>query len=170
MKRPCQRLLRICLLAGLIGATSCSRQPPDTAATSAAGAPLVKPQSADSARATEQIVTGEFAAGGAAATAYRATFRDGKLQRITEQHGDAASGQRAEYEFYGARLMKYSGGPVSGTAAGAAIELEFNLQGALVKARAGGANEVPAGQIDEIKTRAQLLRSHALALQATQAH
>jgi hypothetical protein len=67
------------------------------------------------------------------------------------------------YEFYGARLTRYSGQPLHGALT---VQLEFDLQG-VVASNAAGLSGI---DIEELETRAQLLRSHALAQQAARSH
>ena len=67
------------------------------------------------------------------------------------------------YEFYGARLTRYSGEQLLGPGA---TQLEFDLQGVLLSQPTA----LSSSDIEAIKSRGQLLRSHALAQQATRAH
>jgi hypothetical protein len=68
--------------------------------------------------------------------------------------------------FYEARLVKYSGDGI--TVAGHE-EVEFDLHGAIKRSQAG-TGAVASDEIGAIRNRAELLRSHALAKMATQAH
>ena len=102
-------------------------------------------------------------AAGIAAT-YEATFEEGERVRIAEQRADSRNG---EYEFRGARLLHYSGG---GLSSADAIELRFDLQGALTAREVGRGGTVPPEEISAIRERAQLLRSHALAQKTTRDH
>lgn len=121
--------------------------------------------SAPSAQAGDVLVSA-VAAGGIPAT-YRATFTDDQLRRIDETRtAGAATANENGYEFQGARLMSYTGAPLGG---GGAIEIRFNLQGAVMVSR-GASGEVTPEEIAAIRTRAQLLRSHALAQRATRTH
>lgn len=96
-------------------------------------------------------------------TEYSASFATNQLRVIAETR--EAGGRRApgRYEFYGARLTRYSGERL--LAAGTA-QLEFDLQGVLLSRP----TELSSSDVEAIKTRGQLLRSHALAQQATRTH
>jgi hypothetical protein len=96
-------------------------------------------------------------------TEYSAVFAANQLRAITETR--EAGGRRVpgRYEFYGARLTRYAGEQL--LAPGAA-ELAFDLQGVLLSQP----TELSSSAVAAIKTRGQLLRSHALAQQATRAH
>lgn len=96
-------------------------------------------------------------------TEYSATFAANQLRVITELR--AMSGRRApgRYEFHGARLTRYSGEQLHATAT---VELEFDLRGVLLSKQ----DTVPMSDVEAIKTRSQLLRSHALAQHATRMH
>jgi hypothetical protein len=107
-------------------------------------------------------LSGSINAAGIEAT-YEATFAKGEQVRIAEQRADSRKG---EYEFRGARLLHYSG---SGVSIPDAIELRFNLQGALELAKAGSGS-VPPEEISKIRERGALLRSHALAQKTTRDH
>ena len=72
----------------------------------------------------------------------------------------------AEYEFKGARLLRYSGAPIE---PGANVELRMDVNGKVLSAMAGSQSLSPE-QISKITSRAQLLRSHALAQAATRNH
>jgi hypothetical protein len=95
-------------------------------------------------------------------TQYSAGFSAAQLRYIAETR-DATGSVQGRYEFYGARLTRYSGAQLL---APAAVELEFDLQGTLLSKYPG----LASSEIEAIKTRAQLLRSHALAQQASRAH
>jgi hypothetical protein len=118
--------------------------------------PLVAatPQSHDTP-ANARTVSSHINAAGIAAT-YAATFGAEQHVRIAEHRADSRNG---EYEFRGARLLRYSG---SGLSSADPIELRFDLQGALTLSKAG-TGAVPAEEVSAIRERAQLLRSHALA-------
>ncbi len=149
------------LIAITVAATACSQEPPATSP----GIPLVEQRAADTAptaAATEEF-RDSFAPGGIAAS-YRATFSEGQIQKLEEIR--KASSQTATYEFRGARLMKYQGAALHSNDV---IELEFDLQGKLLSARAGN-KEVSAEEISAIRGRAQSLRSHAVAQHAVQGH
>jgi hypothetical protein len=143
-----------CLAVILLGMVACSREQ-EAAQTE----PLVAAQSAAQAG---DVLESELTTGGMPAT-YRATFADNQLRRIGETRASRGEG---EYEFQGARLMSYVGSPLSGAGP---IEIQFNLQGAITMSRAP-TGEVSPEEITAIRTRAQLLRSHALAQRATRTH
>jgi hypothetical protein len=147
-----------CLVVILLGIVACSREP-----ATAPSAPMVEAQPSASAAPAADVLESAITAGGMQAT-YRATFADKQLRHIGETR--AANGSEGEYEFQGARLMKYVGGPLSGTGP---IEIQFDLQGAVTMSRAPS-GEVSPEEISAIRTRAQLLRSHALAQRATRTH
>jgi hypothetical protein len=97
-------------------------------------------------------------------TQYSASFAaQGKLQRIVEER--AAMGHQASgrYDFYGARLVRYSGEQLHETGS---VDLQFDLRGAVLGDTAG----LSAADLDAIKTRGQLLRSHALAQLESRSH
>ena len=96
-------------------------------------------------------------------THYAAAFAGQQLEYITETRTVAGSNTMGRYEFYGARLVRYVGEPLQSTGN---IELKFDMQGALLSDSAG----VSSADIDVIKNRAQLLRSHALAQRAARSH
>jgi len=112
------------------------------------------------------ISKGAFAPGGLAST-YEAHFKDGLLQRITEQRKSAAGGEgKGDYGFYGARLMQYQGNALQSDAS---IELKFDMQGSLT-ASSSSAGKVSDEEIQAIRTRAGMLRSHAVARRGMQEH
>lgn len=142
----------------LLALGACSKEPAPPASAPLAAA---IPQAPDTAAAAH-TVSSRINATGMEAT-YKATFEEGERLRIAEERADSRSG---EYEFRGARLLHYSGGGLSSPDA---IELRFDLQGALTLSKAG-AGAVPAEEISAIRERAQLLRSHALAQKTTRDH
>jgi hypothetical protein len=101
-------------------------------------------------------------AGGIAAR-YTPHFDANGLVRIEENRGHNTVG---EYAFQGARLMRYEGAPVYGSGT---LVLEFDLQGALVSASKEN-GPASGDEINAIRTRAQLLRNHALAQHASRTH
>src|ERR1043166_3005686 len=115
MFRTC-RSVQTGLILLALGACSKEPAPPQIA-------PLA-PAPAQGATANVRKVSSHVNAAGIAAT-YAATFAEGEQLRIAEQRADSRQG---EYEFRGARLLRYSGG---GLASAAPIELRFNLQGVL---------------------------------------
>lgn len=133
------------------------------------GQPPLIQQPLPAAPQRTETVSGELTAGGIPAS-YRALFAEDQLTRISETRNtnrprDGAA-YDAQYEFKGARLLQYTGASLSGADR---IDLEFDVQGALVAAR-GNSENVSQEQISAIRTRAQTLRSHALARRAVQAH
>ena len=156
------QLLRnaVALLAISIAA-GCSKQQPQDAAPAQ---PLVTPSAATANAQPTQAVTGSVAAAGIPTT-YRANFASDQLESIEETR-NAGSTTTGRYEFRGARLLKYSGAALQGTAR---IDIELSLQGAVIAARSDS-GEVSAEEISAIRTRAQLLRSHALAQRSVYSH
>lgn len=142
-------------------ATGCSKQQP---VDSVPAQPLVTPNAATSNEQRTEVITSSIAAAGIPTT-YRANFTSDQLESIDETRspGSSATGR---YEFRGARLLKYSGAALRGTAK---IDIELSLQGALISARADS-GEVSAEEISAIRSRAQLLRSHALAQRFVHSH
>jgi hypothetical protein len=144
----------------LLALGACSKEP---SASPPSSTPLVAavPQSP---RASEDAHTlsSHINAAGVAAT-YEATFGAQEQLRIAEQRADSRNG---EYEFRGARLLRYSG---AGLSSPGMIELRFDLQGALTLSKAG-AGAVAAEEVSALRERAQLLRSHALAQRMTREH
>ena len=107
-----------------------------------------------------------LAAGTTPAT-YAAAFADGQLKRIAEERKPAgAPARHANYVFYGARLIEYSGAALQSDAT---LELRFDMQGGIESA-SGSAGQPADAEINAIRNRAQLLRSHALARRATRGH
>ena len=119
----------------------------------------------ETATAQGAAMRGTVTAAGIAAT-YEADFAGAQLESIRERRtGD--QGPEALYEFRGARLVRYAGAPL--TSPGEPIELTYDTQGTLLTARQGSGT-VAQIEMQEIRTRAQLLRSHALAQHAIHAH
>ena len=146
MFRTC-RSLQTGLILLALGA--CSKEPVPPQST-----PLA-PAIAPAKSATAPTLSGQLNAAGIAAK-YDATFADGEQLRIVERRADSRTG---EYEFRGARLLRYSGNRMSSADS---IELRFNLQGAVESAQSA-AGTVSPEEVSAIRERAQLLRSHALA-------
>ena len=126
--------------------------------------PLPLLPSADS-NARIAPLRGSVTAAGVAAT-YDAVFAQSQLQSIRERRA-SDPGSQSVYEFHGARLLRYAGAPL--TSPGESVVLTFDTEGALLSARQGNA-QVAELEVQEIRTRAQLLRSHALAQHAIHAH
>lgn len=91
---------------------------------------------------------------------YSAYFEGAQLAEIEE----ASTGASAEYLYRGARLLKYTQSSPRGT-----TQLELDDQGRVQRA-SNGHRELAPAEIDAIVSRAQLLRSHALAQQASRTH
>jgi hypothetical protein len=151
--------LAITIAASLL-ASACSKEPAPSPTPST---PLVEQRAADPLQKPTEEFRGSFAPGGIAAT-YRARFSEGKIQSLEETR--KASAQTGTYEFLGARLMKYHGAALNSNDM---IELEFDEQGKVRKARAGD-NDVSAEEITAIRDRAQSLRSHAVSQYAVKGH
>jgi hypothetical protein len=116
--------------------------------------------------ASHDVIEAALPMGDVAAT-YSAAFETGQLKRIAEERKPAgAAPRRADYVFYGARLMEYSGAALQSDAT---LELRFDMQGGLLSAT-GSAGKPGDAEINAIRNRARLLRSHALARKATRAH
>lgn len=97
---------------------------------------------------------------------YVPEFENEQLVRITEERTTREGLARARYEFQGARLLRYSG---SAFETDGRLDVEFNLQGVVISATR---DSQPASQqeIAQARAHAQLLRSHALAQQASRSH
>lgn len=131
-------------------------QPPSPTAVSPSQA------AADTAHDERPTLSSRIDAGGRSAT-YRAYFEGTQLTDIEET--GTADRAVSEYRYHGARLLKYTH-----TASQAAPTLlELDEQGRVQRAVAGN-RTLGAEEIAAIRTRAQLLRSHALTQQATRAH
>lgn len=146
------RFVAMFLLAALSG---CSKSPPPTQTLTSAAAPLPA--------ASDQVLRAQIDAAGIA-TDYAALFESDRLVKIVEHRRAGASILAGEYEFSDARLTRYRGAKPRDEAA---IDLQFDLQGTLA-ARDGA--DVSDDEIRELRNRAQLLRSHALARRATKLH
>jgi hypothetical protein len=148
------------LIATMLLAAGCSKESPPPTSPST---PLVEQRAADPAPKPSEEFHGSFAPGGID-TKYRARFVEGKIQSLEETR--KASSQTGTYEFLGARLMKYHGAALNSTDT---IELEFDEQGKVLKARAGD-KDVSAEEITAIRDRAQSLRSHAVSQHSVKGH
>ena len=139
----------------VLAAAGCSKQPEQHA-------PLVTPTAQDATPApTTSKMSAKIDAAGIAAH-YEATFEGKQLVHLVETRAQGS----AEYEVKGARLLSYSGAPLHGEEG---IELRMDVNGKVLSAMAGS-QPLPQQRISEITSRAQLLRSHALAQAATLAH
>jgi putative lipoprotein len=99
-------------------------------------------------------------------TTYRAYFRNSQLARIEEGQNK----QQMQYEYFGARLQHYV---ARDAATGASLELKFDENGKLSEAaqiEQGRAVKVESQTIDQVRNRAALLRSHALATREIKEH
>jgi hypothetical protein len=98
---------------------------------------------------------------------YTPHFENEQVRMITEErvpkNGLLA---RGEYHYQGARLLRYQG---TAFESNEPLAAEFTLQGTLVAARKAN-SEASQSEITHLRTRAQLLRSHALAQRATELH
>ena len=109
------------------------------------------------------VMRGNVAAGGIP-TSYAAYFDQDHLGRIIETRKPAdSSNATGDYVFTEARLIQYKGTALHSDAA---IELTFDLHGVLTAATPG----IDSQEIAAVRTRAQLLRSLALARHASQTH
>ncbi|MET0656617.1 MAG: hypothetical protein ABW110_00465 [Steroidobacteraceae bacterium] len=108
-------------------------------------------------------LTTHIAAGGKR-TQYSAYFDGQQLTEIKER-ADPASGAISEYHYRGARLLKYTHAEPTREA----TLIELDDQGRVQRAVAG-TRALAVAEIDAIRTHAQLLRSHALAQQASRMH
>lgn len=98
-------------------------------------------------------------------TTFVAHYMGATLRRITESRGSAQA-QHGEYEFQGARLLRYRGQTLDGADT---LELDFDAEGKLLAARKGDEN-ASEEDIRAIRSRASVLRSLALAQHATSSH
>ena len=146
------------VLALAAASAACSKQPAQETPLVIAPAqvtpqPLPPPASSS--------MTGSIDAAGIPAE-YEARFEGNQLQRIVETR---ASGT-AQYEFKGARLLHYSGTALHTRET---VDLRMDVNGKVLSATSG-AQPMQQEQISEISSRAQLLRSHALAQSASRSH
>lgn len=142
-----------------------SRVRSEPASASAPSEPLVIAPSLD--QATVQAPQRKFQVkAGELSSLYVPEFQNGQLIGITEERASPRGTAQASYEFQGARLLRYSGGAFE---AEGQLALEFDLQGTVISA---SVDSQPASQqeIGQARAHAQLLRSHALAQEASHAH
>lgn len=151
----------LCVVIGTTLLSACTEK--QTAAPTPALQPEASHTMAANDAADDQALIAEVAAGGIP-TSYVAHFDQDKLTRIDETR--ASNRGSGSYEFYGARLLKYSGAALDSDAP---VLLEFSMTGSVEKSQSGGGPATPA-QIDSIRTRGQLLRSHALAQRSMRSH
>jgi hypothetical protein len=152
------RLLILSVAIALVGCSADEQPPPASPPT-----PLVRQDAANAAPAN--VLRASINATGIPAR-YDAEFDATQVMRIRERREGAAAGD-AVYEYAGARLLRYAGPPLS--APGASVELAYDRQGALLSAQQGGGSP-SAEEMAQIRSRAQLLRSHAVAQHAVDAH
>lgn len=161
------RWKNIFVVATALAIVGCSKEPAPSNTTPSE--PLVvvdhaPPLSSDpSATRPADEYRGFFAPGGIAAE-YRATFSEGQIRTIEEKR--TADARTADYKFQGARLLKYQGAALGSSDE---MQLEFDLQGKVLVARAGDKDASPE-EISAIRDRAQSLRSHAVAQYAVRGH
>jgi hypothetical protein len=157
-------MLIVVVLTGLVAA--CFRREEPAPSRSPTGGITPNLQSQDEPRSTsEDTLSAQLTAAGVP-TMYRASFKDGQLALIVETRSAVSSAAKGEYEFESGRLLRYSGQALQGAPQ---LELAFDLQGRVTRARSDD-REARADEISAIRSRAQLLRSHALAQRATRLH
>lgn len=146
------------------GDQSSAPAPPPPSASSTKPAPSI------SVASLQKLSSNVTAAG--IATRYDAYFDQQQLKAIVESRQGPSTGH-GEYLYMGARLVEYSGNVLPDLRGGKGrIELKFDLQGRLVSARdrQNPAQTVEQAQIDALRARADLLRSHALTQRSVSAH
>lgn len=159
------RNIVVCVVIGMLGA-ACSERSPQHVRSVPPAAEARAPQSESTAMTdsgNDETLSAAVAAGGIP-THYIAHFEQDKLTRIEETR--EADRQRGTYEFYGARLMKYSGAALNSSAP---LSIQFSPQGAVESAQSNGTTASDT-DVSAIRSRGQLLRSHALAQRATHFH
>lgn len=152
----------------LVAAGCSERKPPEQAAAppAAAPAPVTSDHEPVLDEAPGDTVSGRLAAGETPAK-YVARFEDGQLKSITEERTPPGAAVRAaKYVFYGARLVEFSGVALQSDAT---IDLRFDMQSG-VTAASGSAGRPGDDEISAVRSRAALLRSHALAHRSTRGH
>lgn len=103
-------------------------------------------------------ISAEVKAGGIDAR-YTAYFDGERIKRISEVR---SAGAKGDYEFEGARLIRYQG---TALLSHDTVELTLDLQGKVRESK--GANNA---EVSAIRNRASLLRSLALTKRTTQSH
>lgn len=153
--------------AALLTLGGCSKEAAAPMTAPSNSTALVEQSAIDAPAVKAEELRASFAPGGIAAT-YRATFRDTQVKTIQETRQAAAGDaeRSGEYEFYGARLIKYHGAALGSAET---LQLEFDEQGKVLVARAGS-NTASNEEITRIRDRAQSLRSHAAAQRAVRGH
>jgi hypothetical protein len=159
MRRPIWVAATTILIMAILAACSKAPQPVSESAPANAIAPL--PAASASVLRVETMI-------GGIATEYAASFETERLYRIVEhrrfESATPGGEYEGEYEFEGARLLRYRGARLRDAAP---LDLQFDMQGML---QSGRDPNVSDDEIDELRNRAQLLRSHALARRATKLH
>lgn len=149
-----------CCLTGTLLLSACEPKAPE--APTKPPAPSAASAAAPSAEEHERpTLQSRFDSAGRR-TQYAAYFEGPQLARIEETPD--GGGPTAKYTYRGARLLKYSQPGNSGE-----VILELDDRGRVQRALVGQ-QTLAQTEIDAIRTRAQLLRSHALAKQATKMH
>ena len=93
--------------------------------------------------------------------------------RLVERRESSGGQVAGEYVYTGARLIQYTGSTLpSDSQPLSNVQLKFDLQGQLTSSvnLDQADHPVPNEQIGALRTRAQLLRSHALAQRSTSQH
>jgi hypothetical protein len=103
---------------------------------------------------------------GGTSGSYTPHYEGDRLVEIREERSGANGTVQGRYQFRGARLMRYEG---AGFEDDHMLSAEFNLEGRLVAARKGD-GQAAEEEIIQVRRRAQLLRSHALAQHASKMH
>jgi hypothetical protein len=103
---------------------------------------------------------------GGRSASYTPHYEGDQLVEIREERLGTNGLVRGRYEFRGARLMRYEGASFEDDGL---LSAEFSLEGALVAAHRGE-GQASDEEVVQLRRRAQLLRSHALAQQASKTH
>lgn len=150
---------------GLSGCSERAQTPSSPAApTQAQAEPAPGEPSFDAA--SLQKLSSKVTAAGVAAR-YDAYFDGEQLRAIVESRSDPPG--HGEYLYMGARLLEYTGSPLGSNEE---IQLRFDLQGGLISAvnRTDSGKDIEQSEIDALRARAELLRSHALTQRSISAH
>ena len=149
----------VALLTISLSIAGCSKKPPELAGPMRpAGEPVTATND------SIEVLDSQLTAGGTQVT-YRGTFVNGALERIAETR--ASSAQTGEYQFRGARLLHYAGPSPTGDAV---IDVQFSMQGAVTSATSDRQAQISTEEISAVRTRAELLRNHALAQRSVRSH
>ena len=139
---------------------ACSKQPqPESAPTPSSTTESASELPAPSA----DVLRAEITAAGVPAE-YAAHFSAQQLTRIVENRQTTSGTTTGEYEFQGARLIRYRGAALNRTSQ---LDLRFDMQGVL---QPGEGSQASDEDLKAIRSRAQLLRNHALAQRTTRTH